>query len=236
MSSYPNGLKSPPIVSDGFGWRIHPLTGARTFHYGVDSHSHPGGLNYAPEAGVVVFAAENYGAGLEVRIDVPGTNRQWRLKHHARFLVAVGQTISEAAPTGVTGTTGDSTGVHCHTDLLIAGTRVDPWIFIQQNLEAASTNPQEEVPDMLFYKDLETSVVYSRDPNAPEGAPQLAILGKSPSGSVGFTVGRLDTAEILPITGPQATKLIAMYGVKRVSPGAYAVWSTNTPAIKGLAK
>jgi len=134
MAVYPNGLTTRPIVSDPFGWRVHPIYGDLRLHGGTDSYGHPGGLNYAPEGGVVSYAGYNGGAGNQVSIDVPGTNRQWRLKHHQSFRVSYGQTIRQATPTGVTGTTGDSTGVHCHTELSIGGLLVDPFAWIASHL------------------------------------------------------------------------------------------------------
>lgn len=136
MAVYPNGLTTPPTVTDVFGYRIHPIYGDRRLHTGTDSVNHPRGRNYAPEGGIVTFAGYNGGAGNQVSWDVPGTNRQWRAKHHAAFEVGRGDQISMAQSLGITGTTGDSTGVHCHLELLIAGEYVDPFAWIALNLIA----------------------------------------------------------------------------------------------------
>ncbi len=154
---YPNGLTTPPRVTSPYGWRRHPITRVRTFHYGTDSIGHPGGLNYAPEAGRVVFAGWNGGAGYEVRIQ--SGNRLWSLKHHAArsLRVKVGQQVAEAQPVGTTGTTGLSTGVHCHLELRVDGVSVDPFAYIAARppglAEVGSTPiPKRKRNPMLLYQ------------------------------------------------------------------------------------
>lgn len=137
MSSYPNGLTTPPKVTDPYGMRWHPIYHDYRMHYGTDSVNHPAGKNYAPEAGLVVFAAYNGGGGFEVRIE-SGGGRQWRIKHHSSFLVSVGQWVSQGQAVGYTGTTGDSTGVHCHCELWINGNSTDPYAWVSQHLTSAA--------------------------------------------------------------------------------------------------
>ena len=51
--------KGSPITS-GFGWRIHPLTGERKFHSGIDFKADEGTPIYAFEAGLVEFAGQRW--------------------------------------------------------------------------------------------------------------------------------------------------------------------------------
>lgn len=153
---YPNRLKTPPIVSDGYGWRIHPITGVRTFHYGVDSHSHPNGWNGSPEAGVITFAGYNGGAGNAVHIQ--GSTRLWKIFHHARIDVAVGQRVIEGTVTGTTGTTGASTGVHCHTECWSGSSSEDAFAYIAANLGgtaggggSSSSNLKQRKDKMILF-------------------------------------------------------------------------------------
>lgn len=143
---YPNRLKTRPIVSSGYGWRIHPITGVRTFHYGVDSYGHPNGWNGAPEAGVVVYAGYNGGAGLAVHIQ--GRTRLWKLYHHARIDVAVGQQVNEGTVTGLTGTTGASTGVHCHTECWAGSASQDAFDYIAANLGGTAGGGGSPFPNL----------------------------------------------------------------------------------------
>lgn len=134
MAVYPNGSTSRPIVSDPYGMREHPIYHDFRMHWGTDSYGHPGGKNYACEAGTVVYANDNgNGAGKEIRVQSAG-GRQWRYKHNASYLVNVGDVVKVGQALGVTGTTGDSTGVHCHLELWINGASTDPYAWIASNL------------------------------------------------------------------------------------------------------
>lgn len=130
---YPNGLSKAPKVTSPFGWRIHPITGRRAFHYGVDSIMHPDGYNHAPEAGTVVFADYNGGNGYEVRIQ-GDSGRLWKIFHHARLDVKVKTRIQAGARTGLTGTTGNSTGTHCHLECWVEGVAYDAFAVIAASL------------------------------------------------------------------------------------------------------
>lgn len=150
---YPNGRTTRPRVTSSYGWRIHPLTGLRKFHFGTDSVDHEDGFNHAPEAGVVVFARYNGGNGNEVRIQ--GKTRLWKLFHHSRIDVKVGQLLAVGARTGPTGTTGASTGIHCHGECWRNSTSQDPFAYIAANLGGGGaggggiTTPEEEIMSIL---------------------------------------------------------------------------------------
>lgn len=151
---YPNGLRVRPTVTSPYGWRTHPIRKTRSFHYGNDSINHPGGWNRAPEAGVVVFARYNGGNGNEVRI-LGDSGRLWKILHHARIDVAEGQRVPLGHVTGPTGTTGASTGVHCHLECWESGASIDSYAIITANLSGsggsgggASTSPNRKKNDM----------------------------------------------------------------------------------------
>jgi hypothetical protein len=135
---YPNGRTVRPHVTSPYGWRIHPLTGLRRFHFGTDSVDHPDGFNHAPEAGVVTFARYNGGNGNEVRIQ--GKTRLWKLFHHSRIDVKVGQVLAVGARTGPTGTTGASTGIHCHGECWRNSISQDPFAYIAANLSGGGAS------------------------------------------------------------------------------------------------
>lgn len=153
---YPNGLTTPPRVTSPYGWRRDPITGLRRFHNGTDSVGHPEGLNYAPEAGEVVFAGWNGSVGYEVRIRAGG--RLWRLFHHAprSLRVKLGDSVSEGQSLGATGSTGLVTGVHCHLALSVDGVQVDPFAYIAAHLndlaDAGSTpiTTRKKNPMLLY--------------------------------------------------------------------------------------
>lgn len=120
MTVWPSGSRVIPPVTDEYGWRAaHPITGVRAFHYGIDL---VGWLNNkSPCDGRIIFAGYNGGAGNEVRVQAANGDT-FRIKHNAFFAagIYVGAYVSEGQDVGRMGTTGDSTGVHCHFECWIA--------------------------------------------------------------------------------------------------------------------
>lgn len=130
MTVWPNGSRTIPVVTSEYGPRAPIDTPGGTsgsFHAGIDLVGFP--INKSPAAGVVIFARYNGGAGNEVRVQAANGDT-FRIKHNARFLVSEGQRVAEGQDVGVMGTTGTSTGVHCHLEC---------WI----NNNTAHTNPRD---------------------------------------------------------------------------------------------
>lgn len=118
MAVWPNGSASIPRVSGEYGWRVDPISGARAFHTGIDLIGWS--TIVAPISGVVSFAGYNGMAGNEVRIK--GDNGDVvRLAHNRELWVRVGQRVTQGQGVAVMGTTGYSTGVHCHYETLPGG-------------------------------------------------------------------------------------------------------------------
>lgn len=115
---WPNGSTTRPRVSSPFDpARRNPVTRIVQPHNGDDLIGWSEVLS--PVDGTVVFAGYNGGAGNEVRIRADGPTAfhvgdHYRLLHHAALYVRTGQRVVARQPVGKMGTTGQSTGVHCH--------------------------------------------------------------------------------------------------------------------------
>lgn len=112
---WPDGSASqaPPRVSSEFGMRTHPVTGApSTMHYGIDLVGWS--LIKSPCNGTIIFAGYNGGAGNEVRIRADNGD-VFRLLHNKSF-IRTGGRVAQGENVAVMGTTGSSTGVHCHEE------------------------------------------------------------------------------------------------------------------------
>ena len=115
---WPNGsLDRPRVSSDFDAARKNPVTGIVQPHNGIDLVGWTD--NCSPVDGTVVFAGYNGGAGNEVRIRADGPTAfhvgdHYRILHHASLYVSTGQRVKARQPVGRMGTTGQSTGVHCH--------------------------------------------------------------------------------------------------------------------------
>ena len=120
------------IISSPFGWRIHPITGASRFHSGIDIADDYDTPVVASAPGVVTHAGWIDGYGNAVIIEHEGG---WSTLygHFAEIHVMAGQTVSTGHLIGGQGSTGNSTGPHCHFEIRDpSGTPVDPALFVPE--------------------------------------------------------------------------------------------------------
>ncbi|MCI7551745.1 MAG: peptidoglycan DD-metalloendopeptidase family protein [Actinomycetaceae bacterium] len=124
----------PPIprplqVNSPMGWRIHPVTGARALHYGVDLQSACGAQQTAAGAGTVASTQWAGTGGNMVTINhgiVDGHSWVTRYMHLSAFKVSPGQRVSQGQLIGLTGATGRVTGCHVHFEVWRDGAVINP--------------------------------------------------------------------------------------------------------------
>ncbi|WP_410770700.1 murein hydrolase activator EnvC family protein [Fontibacillus sp. BL9] len=118
-------------LSSGYGSRIHPITGKKKTHTGIDLAAPQGTDIHAAEGGVVIVAEWWSGYGNTVIID-HGDN-VWTLYGHIRnggIKVEKGQKVKKGEKIAEVGSTGNSTGPHCHFEVRIDGNPVDPMPYL----------------------------------------------------------------------------------------------------------
>ena len=54
--------------------------------------------------------------------------------HLNEYLVEVGDTVKEGQAIGIVGSTGNSTGTHLHFEVIIDGEKVNPVLYLKENL------------------------------------------------------------------------------------------------------
>ena len=120
-------------ITSPFGWRTHPIFNSRTFHSGVDI----GGPNYgsirASNSGKVIYSGWYGGYGKVVIIDhgiVNGNPMTTLYAHMSTIKVNNGQSVQKGQVIGLEGTTGYSTGPHCHFEVRINGKPNNPLNYI----------------------------------------------------------------------------------------------------------
>ena len=120
-----------PLTS-GFGYRIHPISGRRKLHGGMDIGSPCGTPIYAAGPGVVVQAGPAASYGTLVVID-HGSGVLTRYAHmwNEDVLTTVGATLAGGQVLGRVGSNGDSTGCHLHFEVVRSGERIDPQSFLR---------------------------------------------------------------------------------------------------------
>ena len=119
---------SGPITSE-FGWRVHPITGTQKFHSGIDIGGDYGEPVVAAASGVVTDACWISGYGNTVIID-HGGGISTLYGHNQGFAVSEGQTVSQGQVIAYCGSTGNSTGPHCHFEVRENGSVVSPYGYL----------------------------------------------------------------------------------------------------------
>ena len=122
-------------VSSPFGFRADPSTGKFKMHNGVDFAAASGTPIYSSESGTVYFA--NFGlsgSGFGGYGNVVAIRHFSSLVslygHCSKLLVSTGQTVQKGQIIALVGSTGDSTGNHCHFEIRLNGKAVDPMKYL----------------------------------------------------------------------------------------------------------
>jgi murein DD-endopeptidase MepM/ murein hydrolase activator NlpD len=124
-------------IGGSFGYRIDPLYKDVRFHQGLDFTAPSGTPIYATADGVVQAAGFNTdGYGNKVVIN-HGYGYQTLYGHMVRVKAKVGQTVKRGEVIGYIGSTGKSTGPHCHYEVIKRGTKVDPVYYFYNDLTPA---------------------------------------------------------------------------------------------------
>lgn len=123
------GVVSGKRISSLYGFRIHPITGRRRFHEGIDIAAIHGNGVYAYTDGKVIQAGWNGGYGISVLID-HGNGLQTRYGHLSKLNVRVGQRVKTGERIGSVGSTGNSTGPHLHFEVIKWGRTQNPLNYI----------------------------------------------------------------------------------------------------------
>ncbi|QDH91622.1 endolysin [Microbacterium phage Cinna] len=179
---WPNGSRSdvvppkPGVASSGFrasseyGWRFHPNDHEWRLHAGIDLIGWTTILS--PSDGEVTYAGWNGGYGNLVEV-TRANGDSFRMAHNRSINVFRGQRVSALQPLAIMGTTGNSTGVHCHFETRPGGgATIDPRDFMARQpvpgpSGGGSTTPTtpkpEEAIDMnsgVYYENGKNTIVY----------------------------------------------------------------------------
>lgn len=131
LRSLPLGAPVEHIgMASGYGRRIDPFNGLAAFHSGIDLSGAMGMPIHATAPGRVTYAGTNGNYGRMVEID-HGQGLVTRYAHLSRFLVRPGERVHYGQNIGLMGSSGRSTGVHVHYEILVDGKPRDPMKFIQ---------------------------------------------------------------------------------------------------------
>jgi len=121
-------------VSSGFGYRdgfwLQDGTWSKPqFHSGIDIPAPKGSKIVATAAGTVITAGWVNGYGYTVIIN-HGSGLTSLYGHNSALVVSVGQTVSQGQQIAKCGTTGYSTGNHCHFEVRLNSKAVSPYNYL----------------------------------------------------------------------------------------------------------
>lgn len=134
--SYP--LDGELIVTSEYGWRVHPVFGTQKYHSGLDLGADYGQPVHASAAGVVRLSGWVSGYGNTVMID-HGGGVETLYGHNQELTVTSGQAVRQGTVIALAGSTGYSTGPHCHFEVRVNGQPTDPAQFLDGSIPVAGS-------------------------------------------------------------------------------------------------
>lgn len=120
-------------ITSPFGWRVHPIFGTEIFHSGIDIGAEEGQLVFAAATGIVSYAGWMSGYGNTVVLD-HGNGLQTLYAHNEEVEPLQGQVVSKGEAIALAGSTGNSTGPHCHFEVDQDGDPVDPATYLDGSI------------------------------------------------------------------------------------------------------
>lgn len=122
-------VPSCTYITSKFGYRVHPIFGTTKYHSGVDIAAGYGATIQAAAGGTVSIAEKSDSYGYYCVIY--HSNGTTTLYAHMNEMpcVSVGSTVSAGQVIGYVGSTGWSTGPHCHFEIRVNGSCVDPLSY-----------------------------------------------------------------------------------------------------------
>jgi murein DD-endopeptidase MepM/ murein hydrolase activator NlpD len=118
------------LITSPFGWRSNPLGGSSSEeHDGVDIAAPYGTAIRATADGTVVQVGWNGTYGISVTL-YHRNSIETLYGHMSRMAVSAGQIVKKGQVIGYEGMTGRTTGPHCHYQVMINGTAVNPMTYL----------------------------------------------------------------------------------------------------------
>lgn len=132
------GTGTPAIGSGAFGYPTASKTISAGYPYYSDGSYH-GGVDFPVPLGSDVFAAADgtvttvrrldYSYGYYIIID-HGNGVSTLYAHNSELLVTEGESVHKGDKIALSGSTGNSSGPHCHFEIRFAGNRVNPLNYL----------------------------------------------------------------------------------------------------------
>lgn len=125
----PSRSASSSSLSSGYVSRNRPIGRGSEFHTGYDIPASYGSAVVAAEAGTVIYAGWMSGYGNTIMIN-HGNGLVTLYGHNSSLTVSKGDTVSRGQQVAKIGSTGNSTGNHCHFEVRVNGSHTNPEPYL----------------------------------------------------------------------------------------------------------
>ena len=159
-------------ISSDYGYRH--IFGGLNFHRGIDIPAPMGTAVHAAADGTVTFAGVKGSYGNLVIID-HGNGFETLYGHNSGFLVKAGDVVTKGQTIAAVGSTGRSTGPHCHFEVHLNGELVDPLMYLPGENNAPA---RLQIP----LSDLNQAVEEGKEP-AETGGSESPAPAQQPAGN-----------------------------------------------------
>ena len=116
-------------ITSYYGWRTHPIFGTTKYHSGMDIAVDYGTPIHAADSGTIVYSGWLGGYGNCVMID-HGGGLVTLYGHNDSLTVGEGQYVDKGTVIAYAGSTGYSTGPHCHFEVRVHGELTEPLNYL----------------------------------------------------------------------------------------------------------
>lgn len=118
-------------ITSKFGMRIHPVTGIKAFHSGIDIRAKSGTNILCPTDGTVIDSGWCGPLGRMVRLKTQ-TGHVLCFGHLKKIYCLTGQKLSRGQVLGTVGSTGRVTGPHLHFTVIYNGEYINPLKYLSK--------------------------------------------------------------------------------------------------------
>lgn len=116
-------------VTDGFGYRDHPIDGDMRFHYGVDMEANSGDVICSFADGTVTAVGESSDLGKYITV-LHANGYTTLYAHCSRITASSAQQVKAGDPIAEVGDTGRTTGAHLHFEMHRDTTYLNPVYYV----------------------------------------------------------------------------------------------------------
>ena len=135
-TTYSGGTFAWPVpgyyrISSEYNPRTSPISGKYEFHTGIDIPASYGENVVAAADGVIITSGWIRGYGNTIMIN-HGGGLVTLYGHNSSLVASVGQTVTKGQTVAKIGSTGYSTGNHCHFEVRVNGSHTSPWNYLSK--------------------------------------------------------------------------------------------------------